>query len=191
MTEGSKAYSTLVYISLVFCGGSICAALFGKLIISSVTYSPVLPSVSAMTASELLRRVVDVADETALQLLAIYIAGYSVVLVPVCLVVFAYRGVALGYTASVIASGRIYVTQSSLGLGERINIPTSVAYLAIYFVVTVLLALFSMMATSFFDCVAVNRDGRRTLLESLRYSYIFLIFAGASVLCNVLKLMLL
>ncbi len=192
LTDKIKHYAVPIYSVLAFFVAAIVTFLFGNLVISDITYSPTTPALDSLSGGELIVFFAQSSESALIQLALIFLSGFSVILFPVCIGIFIFRGISFGYTASLLSSGRLFLTTETLKIGEKVEIPTSAAVMVTYCIATMLIALFSLAASSFFKRVLSDSDICYTIFpEGVRYFYILLVFAGALSLCSIFKIMML
>ena len=172
----NKKYYPLICCA-VFAFSTVISVLVSKLIITGKSYAPYSQAQPDNGILSFLSDYVDLSKSSVLQILAVYLAGFSLLASAVGLVVLCYRGIAFGYTVSMISVGDILIgSPSETKIAWSAIEATSVVSL-LYLISTILIGAMCYLSVHRFQSYIcfdkVHSKG------NIKYSSFFLILSGA------------
>jgi len=162
------------------------SALLGSMIVTGNVYTVALPerSGSVLDAPALIAKFT---ASSAVQLSLIFISGYTAFAKWISVGTTAYRGVCLGYTASVIADGSLFIPKESLSVFHIANVKLGLMTVVIYGASCILSVLGACLSSENAD--RFLGEGR-SIVHSMRYISRFTVISGGVFLCDILRLLL-
>ena len=164
----------------------LVSALIGNMIVTNTSYAVLTPDYASLSLYRGVEQLTSAATASSMQVLAIFLAGFSYFALPVAAFVALWRGVAFGYAASVIATGRLkFSNDGGLSVFGLVSIPPSAVVLIMYFLTSAMLLLFMSASVSFAGRIRSNDRDSVSLVK--RYTLLFFVISGACALCDIIK----
>ena len=188
MSNQNIKNKSIITNALIFAVLSTAIALFAKSVDSSVFYIPVKADFNVVTFSDILKIAAEYAKSASVQMIILFISGFTHFPLIISSAVCAYRGICLGFAVSAVSTGTVLFPDKQTMFG----IPCSVLVLGFYFLSTVLILLFASTAKSFSAYLKNNdtQDRKAMFCTILRYVLIFFIICGGVTVSEVIKCLL-
>lgn len=186
----SQNYVLLLCIA-VFAAALMIAALVGRITVTDVKYMTVSPDFSMLSVGEKLKCTAECASSTAVQLLILYAAGFSALSSKAAYVIAGYRGAAFGVVCSFIGKGSISLNRGeAYNIAGLIKIPEFLPPIMMHTASSVIVFTAAALSVSYSKAImsdSCDEDVKNT--GALRYTVLFLIFAGAAALIDAARLL--
>ena len=171
--KDATALKIMIYTVLIFVLSAICAGFIGKMIITDTVYYVVSPSKDDVGILSVFKFLKEASFGTLLQLLVIFLAGFSFFSFASITVVNIIRGGVFGFTIAMYLSG--------------IAVGKGIVHVAILFSLTsIVVVMFSGVSVCFFKYIRKNGV---TFLSAVRYTSVFFICSGCAVLLDGARLL--
>jgi len=172
-------------LSAVFVISVICAALLGNMILNGNVYRPAVRNLSALSVFDAVMYITDCLMPSVVQLVFLFASGFTMFSFGASLLVCAYRGIAFGYTTSLVAGGFLEFQADNVALLPFFKISSGVLVLSLYFLSTAACALLAFLSFSYAGKPMKEKRG----VFTRRYLYCFLLISGVVFLADILKLL--
>ena len=176
-------------LSVLFILSALLSGIICKMIITENVYSYAGADMWKGTLTDTLGLITASLRSSAVQVLVLYLAGYSSLALPIGFVIIAYRGICFGYTAAALGEGSLLMPDNGLHLFAVLDIPRGPALLMLYFLSTFAIACMCSLAVR--RCDVLFLSGCTVPADRIRYTLAFAVLGGAIFVCDFLKLIVL
>ena len=181
MAKNILAWKRILILIAVFVTAVITSALTGTLAMSDSVFFPLSDVRSAVSFTDAAVYSLEHCTSSALQLLLLFVSSFSLFSTACAVSVALYRGLSLGFAASLISCGAVMASG-----GGILSFKSALPVLILYFVCSLLIMIFSAIsASSSFSLFELSNRKR-----SLSFCSCFAVISGAVFLLDIIKVWL-
>ncbi len=179
-----KKYLPLIFsVDFVLC--VILSAVLGSMIITGNVYTPVSFDLGSLSLLTLPQFLCSALYSSVIQLVLIFLAGFSTLSVYVAYAVLAYRGLAFGYTCSMLSAGSLVLADGISKHLSALKLAPSVIVIALYLISSAAVAVMAYISVDrSVACIGRDCQNKTTWF---RYYSSFAVVSGTVFVCDLIK----
>lgn len=181
MAKNILAWKRVLILIAVFVTAVIISALVGTIAVPDSVFFPLSDVRSAVSFADAAVYSLEHCTSSAIQLILLFVSSFSLFSTACAVLVALYRGVSLGFAASLISRGAVMASG-----GGILSFKSALPVLILYFVCSLLIIIFSAIsASSSFSLFELSNRKRRLSLCSG-----FAVISGTVFLLDIIKVWL-
>ena len=181
MTKNIFMWKRALMLTAVFVTAVVASAFAGTLAVSDTVYFPLSDVRSAVSFTDAAMYSLEHCTSSALQLTLLFVSSFSLFSFVCAVSVLLYRGIALGFAASLISRGAVMATD-----GGIMSFKSALPLLILYFVCSLLMICYSAASAS----ASFPSFGIPMKKRCLSISVCFAVISGTVFLLDIVKVWL-